>query len=54
MARRSREFFLAHLSYAAALETVNTVIASLEGHRTEVPTSWKRAYELACSYAWTC
>jgi glycosyltransferase involved in cell wall biosynthesis len=54
MGRRSREFFLAHLSYAVALQSVNTVIARLERHRTEVPTSWKRAYELACSYTWTC
>jgi glycosyltransferase involved in cell wall biosynthesis len=53
MVRRSRDYFLAHLSYAVALETVNHLIASLERHQTEVPSSWKRAYELACSYHWT-
>jgi glycosyltransferase involved in cell wall biosynthesis len=50
MARRGREFFLEHLSYAVALETVNRVIARLPPNRTEVPPSWERAAELASSF----
>jgi glycosyltransferase involved in cell wall biosynthesis len=49
-ARRGREFFLEHLSYTVALETVNHVIAGLPRTRTEVPPSWERACELASSF----
>ena len=50
IARRGREFFLEHLSYAVALETVNRVIAGLPPNLTEVPPSWERAAELASSF----
>jgi glycosyltransferase involved in cell wall biosynthesis len=50
MARRGREFFLEHGSYAVALETVNRVIAGLPPNSTEVPPSWERACELASSF----
>ena len=53
IARRGREFFLEHLSYAVALETVNRVIAGLPPNRTEVPPSWERAAELAGSFCET-
>jgi glycosyltransferase involved in cell wall biosynthesis len=49
-ARRGREFFLEHLSYTVALESVNHVIAGLPRNRTEVPPSWERACELASSF----
>jgi hypothetical protein len=49
LARRGREFFLEHLSYAVARETMNRVIARLPRHRQEVPPSWERACELAAS-----
>jgi glycosyltransferase involved in cell wall biosynthesis len=48
MAVRGRRFFLGHLSYAAALETIDRVIAGLPHDHTEVPPSWERACELAC------
>jgi hypothetical protein len=46
MARRGRGFFLEHLSYRVALDTVNGVIDSLP-HGGDVPASWERACELA-------
>jgi glycosyltransferase involved in cell wall biosynthesis len=49
MARRGREYFLERLSYAAALETVNRVIAGLPSDVDEIPPSWERACELASS-----
>jgi glycosyltransferase involved in cell wall biosynthesis len=49
MAQRGRRFFLEHLSYDAALETVGRVIADLPRHSPEVPPSWERACDLASS-----
>jgi glycosyltransferase involved in cell wall biosynthesis len=49
MARRGREFFLQHLSYSVALQTLDRVIADLPAQPSEVPESWERACELAAS-----
>jgi glycosyltransferase involved in cell wall biosynthesis len=46
-AERGREVFLEQLSYDAAIEQVDGVIAGLEGQRREPPASWGRAYQLA-------
>jgi glycosyltransferase involved in cell wall biosynthesis len=49
MARRGRGYYVEHLSYAAALETVTRVIAGLPRRSEDVPRSWERACELASS-----
>ncbi len=51
MARRGREHFLTHLSYAAALATINRVLAGLPDAPPPMPESWERACELASSVA---
>jgi glycosyltransferase involved in cell wall biosynthesis len=48
MARRGRGFFLERLCYAAALGTIDRVIAELPRDHDDVPQSWERACELAC------
>ena len=46
--RRGREHFLAHLSYTAALTTLDRVLADLPD-ASSMPDSWERACELASS-----
>jgi glycosyltransferase involved in cell wall biosynthesis len=48
-ARRGREYFLSHLGYDVALQTMQRVIAGLPSEAGEVPPSWERACELASS-----
>lgn len=49
MARRGREHFLTHLTYAAALASLTRVLAELPDAPAPMPDSWERACELASS-----
>jgi glycosyltransferase involved in cell wall biosynthesis len=49
MVRRGREHFLTHLSYTAALTTINRVLAGLLDAPPPMPDSWEQACELASS-----